>query len=195
MNIRIRRSLIQAGLLSVLLPLCIAASISETRAASFDCAKATTKIEKMICDNPVISKLDDELNAVYKTVLDKANEKEKQDIITQQRHWLKHTRNVCETEVCFKHAYWSRQSELAFFFQPKSPLYKQEADKADEIRKVLETVTLYLQDGTSSRLFCSQMFADLKEMKGIRFVDPIIQTMSYEDPALDTWKKQLVSRQ
>jgi hypothetical protein len=26
-------------------------------------------------------------------------------------------------------------------------------------------------------------------MKGIRFIDPVVQTQSYEDPALDPWKK------
>ena len=35
-------------------------------AASFDCAKASSPTEKMICQNPNISKLDDRLSAAYK---------------------------------------------------------------------------------------------------------------------------------
>ncbi len=39
------------------------------QAASFDCAKAQAKVEHLICDNPEISKLDDELAAGYKAEL------------------------------------------------------------------------------------------------------------------------------
>jgi uncharacterized protein len=35
------------------------------QAASFDCAKAQSKVEHLICDNPEISKLDEELNAAH----------------------------------------------------------------------------------------------------------------------------------
>ena len=38
--------------------------------ASFDCAKATTKIEKVICANPKLSELDEKLSALYKKVLE-----------------------------------------------------------------------------------------------------------------------------
>ena len=37
------------------------------QAASFDCAKAGTKVEKLICGDAGLSKLDDELAAAYKT--------------------------------------------------------------------------------------------------------------------------------
>lgn len=185
-----KKRLIKAGLLCAMLPLCMG---SDIQAASFDCTKTTTKVEKLICGNPVISKLDDELSAVYKTVIGKANENEKQELIMQQRHWLKHTRNVCETEVCFKHAYWSRQAELAFFFQPKSPLYAKESDKAEAIQKVLATAPLYSRHQSDPPL-CRQLLTALKEMKGIRFIEPVVQTMSYEDPALDPWKQRFCER-
>jgi Uncharacterized protein conserved in bacteria, putative lipoprotein len=38
-------------------------------AASFDCAKANTKTEHLICDNPDISKLDEDLESAYKNAL------------------------------------------------------------------------------------------------------------------------------
>lgn len=163
-------------------------------AASFDCAKASTKIEKIICGTPAISKLDDELGKVYQDDISKANEEQKQRLVAEQKHWLKYTRNVCTKEPCFKHAYWSRLAELETFFEPKSPLYKKESDKAEAeaIRQVLASAPLYYSAGTdrASNEFCNQMFDDLKQMNGIRFVDPIVQTQSYEDPALDSWKQQ-----
>lgn len=94
-----------------------------TFAASFDCGKAKYPTELFICENPVVSKLDDELNALYRTVLSKADEADKKALIEQQRHWLKHTRNVCRKELCFKHAYWMRQAELTGFLEPKTPRY------------------------------------------------------------------------
>jgi hypothetical protein len=102
-------------------------------------------------------------------------------------HWLKHTRNVCTQEVCFKHAYWTRQAELATFFEPKSPLYAKEADKVQDIKKVLAEAPLYKSQSVP---MCDQVFTALKQMQGIRFVDPVVQTMSYEDPALDAWKQR-----
>lgn len=157
-------------------------------AASFDCGKAQLKVEKLVCDTPAISKLDDELGKLYQEAINKANEKQKQLLITEQKHWLKHTRNVCRDETCLKLAYWSRQAELATFFEPKSPLYKHEADKTEAIKQVLATAPLYPSE-SSDTPFCRQMFDDLKQVKGVRFVDPVVQTQSYEDPALDKWKQ------
>ncbi len=78
-------------------------------AASFDCEKATTKVEKMICADSELSKLDEDLSAAYSKVL-----KESSDASTlkqQQRDWLKE-RNGCEDSACVKHAYEARVSLL-----------------------------------------------------------------------------------
>lgn len=162
------------------------------RAASFDCAKAQSKVEHLICDNPILSGLDSKLGRDYQDVLSKANDEQKQRVITEQKHWLKHTRNVCEKETCLKHAYWSRQAALQTWFEPRAPLYEKESDKAEAIKQVLATAPLYKLTHSDPK-FCSQVFDDLKQMKGIRLVDPVVQVQSYEDPALDPWKKQCQS--
>ena len=184
MNICIKRNMwLVAALLGCLI------MALPVRAASFDCGKAETKVEKLVCDNPVISKLDDKLGKTYQNDLNKANDEERQRLITEQKHWLKYTRNVCSNEACFKHAYWSRLAELETFFEPHSPLYKKEAEKADAIKQVLATVPLY-ESTFSNPPFCRQVFEDLKRMKDIYFVDPVVQVQSYEDPALDPLKLQ-----
>jgi uncharacterized protein YecT (DUF1311 family) len=108
MKMRIRRLVMKTGLLSVVLPLCIAGN---GQAASFDCAKASTKIEKIICDNPEISKLDDELSASYKTALQ--DEKQADAIREAQKQWIK-GRNSCADAACVKRAYEMRLSSLDF---------------------------------------------------------------------------------
>lgn len=79
------------------------------QAASFDCGKVQTKVEHLICDNPEISKLDEELNAAYKTAL---QDEKQADIIKQaQKRWIKY-RNNCKDADCVKHAYEMRLSSL-----------------------------------------------------------------------------------
>jgi uncharacterized protein len=80
-------------------------------AASFDCAKASTNIEKSICSNPELSKLDNELSAAYKQEIQKSNLK--YDLKTQQREWLKNKINKCTNESCIADAYTSRTAELS----------------------------------------------------------------------------------
>jgi uncharacterized protein len=79
-------------------------------AASFDCGKAASEVEKMICSNDELSKLDESLNKAYLRVL-KRNDIKKQTI-ERQRQWLKNERNSCRDAECLKKAYESRIGEL-----------------------------------------------------------------------------------
>ncbi len=163
--------------------------VGSAKAASFDCSRAKSPPEVLVCNNQEISKIDDALDKVYRDDLSKADERQKNDLISEQKHWLKHTRNTCKVETCFKHAYWSRLAELKNYFESRSSLYSHESDKAEAIKRVIETVPLY-ESSLSSPLFCRQLLSDLKKMKDIRFVDPVVQTQSYEDPALDAWREK-----
>ena len=62
--------------------------------ASFDCAKATTKIEKVICANPKLSELHEKLSARYKKALELSPVPE--DSKEQQRAWVKGWRDTCK---------------------------------------------------------------------------------------------------
>jgi len=78
--------------------------------ASFDCGKAKTKVEHLICDDAEISKLDEELNESYKAALkDKA---QAASIKQAQKLWIK-GRNRCTDAACVRGAYQKRISELA----------------------------------------------------------------------------------
>ncbi len=74
--------------------------------ASFDCTKATTKVEKMICQDTELSRLDEKLSQIYSsfTLLTK-------EIKTDQRAWMKQ-RNQCQDRNCIKESYQTRIQEL-----------------------------------------------------------------------------------
>lgn len=106
-------------------------SLEVAQAASFDCSKARTRVEKLICHDPVISKLDSQLGKVYKSDLAKANPDQKKMLITDELLWLKNMRDLCSTQTCFKHAYWTRLAELKTYFdRVKVPTSASNKDKA-----------------------------------------------------------------
>jgi len=78
--------------------------------ASFDCAKAKTKIDKLVCGDPKLSEADEKLNAVYNDVLAKSPVPE--DTKQQQLEWVKERRNPCKSTDCLQQAYTSRISDL-----------------------------------------------------------------------------------
>lgn len=94
-------------------------------AASFDCAKAATKVEKLICSDAELSKLDEEMNTVYKTALQDAKHA---DVIKQeQKQWMKR-RNDCPAADCLK-GYYERQLSML-----KVPIVTSPAGKPITVR-------------------------------------------------------------
>lgn len=84
--------------------------VATAQSASFDCAKASTKIEKLICDNAELSKLDEELNTAYNTVLQA--EKQAASIRQNQKQWIKE-RNSCSSILCIRDTYKTRITQLS----------------------------------------------------------------------------------
>lgn len=84
------------------------------QAASFDCGKATTKVEKLICADETLSALDGELAETYKIATYKTaqkNERQVENIRQTQKQWLK-VRNGCHDADCLETAYIKRIHEL-----------------------------------------------------------------------------------
>jgi uncharacterized protein/ankyrin repeat protein len=78
--------------------------------ASFDCRKATTSAEKLVCSSNEARILDVQLYETYQRVLRlSANE---DAIRKQQLRWLNESRNTCKTVDCITGVYKSRISEL-----------------------------------------------------------------------------------
>lgn len=80
------------------------------RAASFDCAKASTPVEKMICGNQKLSELDEYLGRYYANARAELGAA-KSCLALQQRVWIKH-RGTCTDVTCLERFYLRRLAEL-----------------------------------------------------------------------------------
>lgn len=80
-------------------------------AASFNCAKAKTDIEKMICADGELSKLDATLSKLYSKTLISSGDTD--EITKAERNWLKNVRNTCGTTECLNSTYHARIKQLA----------------------------------------------------------------------------------
>jgi uncharacterized protein YecT (DUF1311 family) len=105
-------------------------------AASFDCQKAATAVEQMVCRNPFLSNLDDEMAKVYSAVLARAKWSSDSGRLTEnttperlrgeQRSWLA-ARDKCTEPACVTSAYNSRLSAL------KAKIHIPQSDIADRM--------------------------------------------------------------
>lgn len=75
------------------------------QAVSFDCSKATSKVEIMICGDAGLSQLDEDLSSAYKAVLH--DEKQSNIARQSQKQWIK-LRNTCQDSACVKSSYEER---------------------------------------------------------------------------------------
>ncbi len=76
-------------------------------AASFNCAKAVTAVEKMVCADPDLSREDDHLNGSYKRAVERVGNKPA--MREWQRAWLRSAAlTACKTTACVKEAYGTR---------------------------------------------------------------------------------------
>jgi len=77
---------------------------------SFDCDKAASRQETMICGDATLSRLDRELALAYKNVKDES--RGNSDFTAQQRRWITKVRNGCKDTECLVDAYGHRLREL-----------------------------------------------------------------------------------
>lgn len=91
--------------------LAVFSQVDFASAASFDCAKAGTSIEKLICSDNQLSELDSQLAETY--ALARTQSSNSDQIKSEQRDWLKNVRNRCADIDCFRSAYTARLSALA----------------------------------------------------------------------------------
>lgn len=94
--------------LIILMTACLAMALT-ARAASFDCGKAKSEVEKIICADAELSSQDEELAKLYGEVIKKFPDEAL--LKKQQREWLK-ARNRCGDVSCVQQYYRGRIAEL-----------------------------------------------------------------------------------
>lgn len=77
---------------------------------SFDCTKASTVVEKMICTSPALAAADAQTVAAYKAKLSASSDPE--GIKQHQATWRRTVRDACTTPECVTTAYQQRLMEL-----------------------------------------------------------------------------------
>lgn len=76
---------------------------------SFDCSKASSKVEKLICSDKNLSDTDAMLAEDYKALQATSDDK---GVKQRQLAWLKNVRNACNDVACLQKAYDARGDEL-----------------------------------------------------------------------------------
>ena len=85
------------------------ASTSAAIAAGFDCNRASSVAEKMVCGDAILSRRDDWLSSLYARAIQAT-----QDgglLRQQQRRWISSVRDPCSSRLCLSEAYDARGIE------------------------------------------------------------------------------------
>jgi len=80
-------------------------------APSFNCAKASIEVERLICEDKELASLDVELNQLYKQSINSG--KDSVGLRNGQIEWMKTSRNQCVDKECLMTSYTVRISELS----------------------------------------------------------------------------------
>jgi len=104
--------------------------------ASFDCQKARSTTEKMICADAQLSQLDTQLAQTYHAALKTLTKRVKDvndflapevipALIQEQKNWITYVRNICQDAACLREAYQARIELLKRDPDPGSDIYPQ----------------------------------------------------------------------
>jgi uncharacterized protein len=100
--------------------------LASAQAASFDCGKAKTNVEKIICSDAGLSKLDEELSSVYKESL---NESQHQNVIKNAQKFWRERRDACSDAGCLRQSYEERLSKFNSDISTSESKSEQKTDK------------------------------------------------------------------
>ncbi len=81
------------------------------RAASFDCTKTSTPVEKLVCGNETLSGYDEYLGRYYASARAEVGSAAS-CLGANQRNWLRTVRNACTDASCLQRVYLERLAEL-----------------------------------------------------------------------------------
>ena len=89
--------------------------------ASFDCSKASTEVEKTICDNEWLGRLDEELSFFYNKLRESSSQEESSNLLREQREWIQERNKICETaynkKSCLSDRYRKRVNTLKISYE------------------------------------------------------------------------------
>ena len=78
---------------------------------SFDCTRATSQVNRMICASPKLSGADRSLGETFNTVLNQGGV-DAAALRADEAHWLRDVRNACADPACLARVYVQREAAL-----------------------------------------------------------------------------------
>jgi uncharacterized protein len=130
---------------------------AQAKGPAFDCAKAQSEVEQLICKDAGLGALDRKLDDVYKAALAKARDDVPQFLKAEQRGWIK-GRNDCwkakdgtyltaswqakDVRECVEGQYRIRISELQALMRlvpPRGPVFFECSDRSQVVATFFET--------------------------------------------------------
>ncbi len=121
--------------------------------ASFDCKKAFTNVEKLICSNKKLGDLDDDLVSLYRKIKMIRGKK----IVLDQRSWLKKARNRCETITCLLKVYKERISEFNRITGTQLFMNMEYSYKAEVLEKEMNNILKKIQVEYKDDIFLKKL--------------------------------------
>lgn len=162
-------------------------------AASFDCKKASTEIEKLICSDYPLSRLDSKLAVFYGKALEKVSDPDA--LKAEQLEWL-NQRSLCADVRCLMKRYDRRVDELRVLAAGHSlwdpvPAMMPEAIERVYVTERRETLKAFFKDrplettlGKDDPL-CVDFVRDFTaQTETIELVPPYVAVHDYHDPQL-----------
>ena len=170
-------------LLSIMIFSCsllLASESSSTISPSFDCSKATTSVERMVCENEELSQLDTKLSKIYKSFYLLTKEM-KED----QRAWIKQ-RDKCQDSACIQKLYRQRVEELSASLSNQDTFPQTYLDAMKEAQATMQEID---PKKVTSAPYGKKQSLEFKEdffrFRDITFKPPIIKEVKdYNDPKL-----------
>jgi len=133
--------------------------LTSGHAASFDCGKAATKVEKIVCGDDYLSKTDESLNATFRHYFERSEDKRRAK--NEQNEWLKSVRNICQDKDCLGEAYQKQISYLSTTQNETTGLYLFRCDKNNSQLTIIESV-----------LADEHIFSNPEDMAGDSILNP-----------------------
>lgn len=118
--------------------------------ASFDCAKAQSKVEKLICADADLSRLDEKMAVRYKEVLKISPQSD--ELRQTQRRWIRE-RNACPDTKCLSISYALRLRVIEVSVLAPFQFFRDETLPEQRTTPVCKEFRHYLNNPRSNELF------------------------------------------
>lgn len=141
----------------------MALSTKASFSASFDCSKATKKIEKTICSDPELSRLDEQMSKAY-MVSKIINPDKVQQIALEQKKWLKYREKLMEIDDVggkIEHYSFNRpgqQQEVALEQQQRLDRLKKLQNDLEKLQNDLDEYKIFKPEEEGDSWYCRNAF-------------------------------------